>query len=193
TTYTETDDAYYIDISDFTKHKNFRAGLRFWLYRTTEKCISTPIPATFCELLFDQTPETATFISDKVSYSLQNVVTVPSVNLELHQKEFTALKARVDFPMTMINKVNSQVRNIFIRPVYDPQSFTDVSIKLSGLPVSYPEINGYFILGNLFANENRNLIFEAKGQHCGRRRIIFEYGYDCGVYNNPAEEPCFFK
>lgn len=191
--FTETDDAYYIDISDFTKYKNFRAGLRFWLYRTSEECISQPIPPTFCELLFEQAPTTSDYISDKVSYTLQNVVTVPDMNLELPQKEFTALQATIEYPLKLINKVNSQVRNIFIRPVYDPQSFSDVSIKISTLPVSYPDINGYFVLGNLLPNETRNLIFEAKGKQCGRNRIIFEYGYDCSVYNNPAEEPCFIK
>jgi gliding motility-associated-like protein len=189
----EYNDYFYIDISDFTNKKNFRGGLRFWLYRTSESCISESVPPTFCEVLLDRSPGLSEILPEKVTYTLQNFNTVPTIELELQQKEYSALSADINIPLKLTNKVNSTVRNIYIRPVYDENSFTDITIELSGLPVLYPDISGFYVLGNMFQNEVRNLRFKAKAKDCGRKRIIFEYGYDCDVYSNPAEKPCFQK
>ncbi len=189
----EFNDYYYLDITDFTNQKNFRAGLRFWLYRTAESCISSSIPASFCEVIFDRSALLEDILPEKVTYTLQNFNTIPSIHLELQQKEFSALSAGISIPLKLMNKVNSTIRNIYIRPIYDENSFSDIRIELSGLPVMYPNISGFFILGNMFQSEVRNLTFKAKAKDCGRKRIIFEYGYDCDIYSNPAEKPCFQK
>ncbi|MFZ1705606.1 MAG: gliding motility-associated C-terminal domain-containing protein [Saprospiraceae bacterium] len=193
TTFEDFGDYYYVDISDFTNFRNFRAGLRFWLYRTSETCIGAPIGHTYCEILYDQDPKAVTLLPDKFEYVLQNFSTVPTVALEIQEKEFTALLPQINVPIKIKNQSNGQVRNVFIRPIYDHGSLRDVNLLLSGLPVNYPNINGYFVLGNLFQNENRSLTFRANTNDCGRKRIIFEFGYDCGLYSNPAEEPCFVR
>ncbi|MBK8622065.1 MAG: gliding motility-associated C-terminal domain-containing protein [Saprospiraceae bacterium] len=189
----EDDDSYYIDIEDFAKEKNFRNNIRFWLYRSSDECISAPIAPAKCDLLFYRSPLGEKYLNDKFTYSLQNVNAVPNIDLEIQQRDYTAITKELDIPFKIINKVNSQVRNVFIRPIYDEQSFFNVKLELAGLPVQYPDINGYYVLGNLFQSENRNLRFKASSINCNQQKIVFEYGYDCDVYSNPAERPCLLK
>lgn len=191
--FTEDDDSYFINIEDFSNEKNFRNSIRFWLYRSTEECISKPIGPAKCDLLFERSPLGEKYLDEKFTYSLQNINAVPDVDLEIQQRDYTAITKELDIPFKIINKVNSQVRNVFIRPIYDQQSFFNVKLELAGLPVQYPDINGYYILGNLFQNENRNLRFKASSINCNRQKIVFEYGYDCDVYSNPAEKPCLLE
>lgn len=191
--FTEDDDFYYVDISDFTTLQNFRTGLRFWYYRSAETCIGETIPATTSEVIYETADYAKALFSDRITYTVQNFLSVPKVNLEIQQREFTALFANIDVPLKLINETNNQVRNVFIRPIYDQQSFSDVKIALNGLPVNYPDINGYFVMGNMFQKEIRDIRFFAKSLNCGRQKVVFEYGYDCGVYSNPAEKPCFIR
>ena len=191
--FTEDDNFYYVDISDFTTYQNFRTGLRFWYYRSAENCIGETIAATTSEVIYELSDIAKEQFKDRITYTVQNFLTVPKIKLEIQQREFTALIPEIKVPLKLINETNNQVRNVFIRPMYDQQSFSDVKIQLSGLQVNYPDINGYFVLGNMFQKEIRDIRFSVKSLNCGRQKIVFEYGYDCGVYSNPAEKPCFLQ
>ncbi len=186
---------YFYDISGNFPIAGTFAGnqYKFSIRRRLKECLSKVIPTPFVYTVFFEKNEIgALYFPDSIVGTIQNFYTLPSIAIEINQKNITAFSNKAGFAMNIREKTNFRhdVKDLFMRithttglknaRVYDPLTGADFASN-----------NGIFNLGTLKKGQIKNIEFITDAISCGEEKILIEYGYDCGIYSDIATSPCF--
>ncbi|HMU01968.1 MAG TPA: hypothetical protein PJ990_00005, partial [Saprospiraceae bacterium] len=166
---------------------------KFKIVRRLKECLSKVTPTPFVYTIFlDKNDIGELYFPDSIVGTVQNFYTLPTLALELNQKNITAFTNKVGFEMKVFEKTNFKfdVKDLFMR-VITTSGLKNVRIYNPDTGADFDLNNGIYYLGTLEKAELKNIEFIADSESCGEEKIIIEYGYDCGIYTDIASSPCF--
>lgn len=120
---------------------------------------------------------------------------VPILNVELC--EVTSFSDIVEWELELeLNIANnaqldsSSLFNWFY-PISENGALLDFRLLDLENGVEYQSLNGIFQLGEIFDGEIKSYKLIARNTSCNQEEILMKYGWNCAVYENPEEDPCF--
>jgi gliding motility-associated-like protein len=163
--------------------------------RRLKECLSKVTPTPFVyTIFFEKNDIGELYFPDSIVGTIQNFYTLPTLALELNQKNITAFTNKVGFAMRISEQTNFKfdVDDLFIR-VTTTSGLKNVRIYDPLTGANFDLNNGIYYLGNLETAKIKNVEFIADSESCGEEKIFIEYGYDCGVFSDIASSPCFLR
>lgn len=166
---------------------------KFKIVRRLKECLSKVTPTPFVyTIFFEKNDIGELYFPDSIVGTIQNFYTLPTLALELNQKNITAFTNKVGFEMRVLEKTNFKfdVKDLFMR-VTTTSGLKNVRIYNPDTGADFDLNNGISYLGTLEKGKIKNIEFIAESESCGEEKIFIEYGYDCGIYTDIASSPCF--
>lgn len=163
--------------------------------RRLKACLSKVTPRPFVyTIFFEKNDIGELYFPDSIVGTIQNFYTLPTLALELNQKNITAFTNKVGFAMRITEQTNFKfdVDDLFMR-VTTTSGLKNVRIYNPDTGADFDLNNGIYYLGTLEKAKIKNVEFIADSESCGAEKIFIEYGYDCGIYTDVASSPCFLK